>query len=136
MRITCETILAAAVEGMQGGAKARDADGESWAVSGGWRGHIFARMSGRLDLSRDEKAQVVRLRNALDPFPEERVDEAVFFGIVECEAVGYKPVDRALTETRGQILRILFALKRGRFLIHYADVGHFCHFRWRDGNKR
>ena len=57
---------------------------------------IFARMSGMLDLSRDEKAQVVRLRHALDPFPKERVDEAVFFGIVEYEAVGYKPVDRAL----------------------------------------
>ena len=53
-------------------------------------------MSGMLDLSRDEKAQVVRLCHALDPFPEERVDEAVFLGIVEYEAVGYKPVDRAL----------------------------------------
>ena len=31
-----------------------------------------------------------------DPFPEERVDEAVFLGIVEYEAVGYKPVDRPL----------------------------------------
>ena len=34
------------------------------------------------------------LCHTLDPLPEERIDEAVFLGIVEYKAVSHKPIDR------------------------------------------